>query len=583
MDVTKFYSYKFDVNNLSKRHLTGSNLPCECLCRRRVVLSLLSDSFQRGRVVLRKDFMSHRKMMGHYMGDAIFRAFIDDGGGFMTDEDEIETVVDELSSRPYADARWIDTPSPAHSARLIAPSRDRALLVESTVALIHSWLGLDVASRTAPGAGHRQWSQRVLRSHRDGRCLMAVCTAWKRSVASNPAFFGRLLARVGDDLPRVAHLHGRCTKWLTVDGHQRGRYAEDEALVTRRSLSYVMAGGAAANRQKLSQNSTAALWRSLSLMPNLETLEISRATFSPDGPSPARFLGSSLDLKTLCLYSVAGLTADVVTDLVSLCPRLETLEVHHACPWRKYRSSSGRVSRRDDEDDDDSVGAWIAGAAMTAPPKLRTLRLGDGVDDSALGWVSQLPELCCLNVMHTYACDTLPNSLRLALDSCSLLALSIHVDGRDQSCDEIAQVVAHSRCAPTLKVLAIADHVPTSSQAAIVTTTTTTNTANQPAPRRQNSPVEPPSINTLTDAGLAAIGLNCVNLSRLMFDDAATITVRGALALIFRLPRLEQLALRRCFSTNFNGGAKLYDIAKSRSVNVIWEPREDQNLFKPIG
>lgn len=534
------------------------------------------------------ELMSQRKMMGHFMGDAIFRTFIDDGKGWMTDDDELETVVDEVSARPYADARWIDTPSPSHSAKFVAPCRERALLVESTVALIHSWLGLDAASRSAPGAGRRQWSQRVLRTHRDGRCLMAVCTAWRRSVASNPAFFGRLLARVAEDLPRVASIHGQCTTWLTVDGHHGGgtttRYADDEVPAARRTLSYIMAGGQAADRQKLSQNSTAALWRSLSLVPNLETLEISRATFSHDGPSPARFLGSSLDLKTLCLYSVAGLTADVVTDLVSLCPNLETLEVHHACPWRKYRSpSSGRTSRRsDDDEDDDSVGAWIAGAAMTAPPKLRTLRLGDGVDDSALGWVSQLPDLCCLNVMHTYACDTLPASLAAPLDSCSLLALSIHVDGRDQSCDEIAQVVAQSRCASTLKVLAIADHVPTSSQAAMGTTASAT-THQQATRRQQNNAVEPPSINTLTDAGLAAIGLNCVNLSRLMFDDAATITVRGALALIFRLTRLEQLALRRCFSTNFNGGAQLYDIAKSRCVNVIWEPREDQNLFKPIG
>lgn len=573
--------------------------------------------------------------MSGQMRDTLFRTVDDDDDGWSPQDDSDEEMVDMESlvsssvTLPYADARWVDTPRGEGelTARLSSfrfvekqagPALARTLLVESIVSEVHSWLGLDSESRSAPGAG-RQWSRAVRQSHRDGATLMAVCRVWRRSVAANPAFFGRLLAPLAEDLATVARLFGPATTWLTVDGNLdpprtrsrsppslrcRSFSDEDDTPGWRRPsprLSYDMAGGTDARRPALPQAAVTALWHALARMPALDCLEIARSTFdAATAPSPARTLGPSVSfcrLKSLCLYRCAGITADLVSDVCSLCPRLEILELHHACPWRRYREAARHhlsnqratthhgledlISYSDSDDNadeedaskDDSLAAWIAGAAMGAP-HLKTLRLGNGVDDAALAWISQFGPgggLCCLNVMHTYACDHLPDSLTAALNSCArLLALSLHVDGRDQSADDVADAISRSSCARSLKVLALADHVPSASQALLASST------GSPRPRTQS---QLPPINTLTDSGLGALA-NCTNLARIMLDDAGIITVCGAVALIDRLLKLEQLVLRRCFALDFKGGAAFYEAAHARRVKVLWEPREDQLAFK---
>ena len=57
-------------------------------------------------------------------------------------------------------------------------------------------------------------------------------------------------------------------------------------------------------------------------------------------------------------------------------------------------------------------------------------------------------------------------SLATALNGPRLLALSIHVDGRHQSADVVAAVVANSASAQSLRVLYISDHVLPASAAA---------------------------------------------------------------------------------------------------------------------
>lgn len=553
-----------------------------------------------------------------------------------SDEDmtavDMESLVSSGVSLPYADARWVETPRGENelTARLSSfrfvekpagPALARTLLVESIVSEVHSWLGLDSDSSSSPGAG-RQWARAMRKSHRDGATLMAVCRVWRRSVAANPAFFGRLLAPLAEDLATVARLFGPATTWLTVDGELycgkrsssrsphssrcRSFSDEDDTPGWRRpspQLSYDMAGGTDARRPALPPAAVAALWRALARMPALDCLEIARSTFdAATAPSPARTLGPSVSfyrLRSLCLYRCAGVTADLVSDICSLCPHLEILELHHACPWRRYReaarhhpsnqrapthnslenltsctlSDSDDNADEDDASKDDSLAAWIAGAAMGAP-NLKTLRLGNGVDDAALAWISQFGPgggLCCLNVMHTYACDHLPDSLATALNSgARLLALSLHVDGRDQSADDVADAISRSSCARSLKVLALADHVPSASQASLASST------GSPRPRTQS---QLPPINTLTDSGLCALA-KCPNLARIMLDDAGLITVCGAVTLIDRLLKLEQLVLRRCFALDFKGGALFYEAAHARGVKVLWEPREDQLAFK---
>ena len=75
------------------------------------------------------------------------------------------------------------------------------------------------------------------------------------------------------------------------------------------------------------------------------------------------------------MYKVAGLGADVLSELIACCPCLEALETHHANPWMDlYRRET---ALRDPmkalaglspwHDYDDSVAAWLLGAAQTVP------------------------------------------------------------------------------------------------------------------------------------------------------------------------------------------------------------------------
>ena len=156
--------------------------------------------------------------------------------------------------------------------------------------------------------------------------------------------------------------------------------------------------------------------------------------------------------------------------------------------------------------------------------------------------------------MHTYACKELAASLGSAL-SVPLLALSLHVDGRAQSCDDVAAAVAASRAGRSLCVLALADH------------------AQEPG-----APLD-----TLTDVGLASIGLNCPSLTRLLVDDAGAITVRGVAAFLdASAPNLEQLALRRCFGATFRGADALRELAERRGVQLLWEPRAPAAKLEPL-
>ena len=455
---------------------------------------------------------------------------------------------------------------------------------ENLAGEVMSYLGAGAGARAAAGSGIA-WAGEVRRAHREGRALMCVCKVWRSAAAGTPAFFGRLLVAVHgarERLPFVAGLHGRATTWATLDGARPAREEDakspGEADDARRhaALSYDMAGGA--RQPVLDAYGAACVWTALGGLPKLERLELTRTTFGARGPSPARCLPERLPrLRSLCLYRCAGLTADALAEVLAACPRLDTLELHHACPWRKIRdgladaeaAAAGRdapvarvlaaadygiaapVPAVEDDDEDDSLAAWIAGASMAAPG-LRTLRVGDGLDSSALEWVATLDGLTCLNVMHTYAVDDLPRALGRALHGPRLLALSVHVDGVHQNADAVAAAVATSLCAATLRVLAISDHVAPPSRA------------------RTHAPVD-----TLTDVGLCAIARSCVALARLLVDDAGAITVKGAVALLEHAPALTQLGLRRCFAARFSGAKVLYDVAAHSGVSLHWEPRAD--------
>jgi len=433
---------------------------------------------------------------------------------------------------------------------------------------------------------------------------------------------------------------------------------------------------------RIPTEATVALWAALGLLPNLECLEMTRCKFAPNrSASPANVLSSAhLGLRSLCLYRCAGLTADVLADLVALCPNLETLELHHACPWKRQADAiraSGGLDDDEEEDDgdgsfasssssvhhhhqsggdgnfssaesrrrrrggesfssrrgqgqghpqprsrrqrrcserrrhqqqqqqrevrrrrgaardearyateDDSVAAWLAGIAMGSS-RVRNLRLGDGVDDDALEWIAQLAgtALCGLNLMHTYALDNMAHSLETALSGPRLLALSIHVDGKHQSCDDAARAIAASASCLSLRVLALGDHVPVATQADFGRAGDNRGDTNNRLSPAAAAAVPGGGLvrryDTLTDAGLAALA-RCRVLSRLMLDDAGAITVQGAAALVQTLATLEQLVLRRCFAgsqASFTDALALRDLAAHRGVAVCLEPRDDL-LFK---
>ena len=79
-------------------------------------------------------------------------------------------------------------------------------------------------------------------------------------------------------------------------------------------------------------------------------------------------------VKELCLYKVAGLGADVLSELIACCPVWKPLEMHHANPWLDlYRRETALRDPRKAlaglstwQDTDDSVAAWLLGAAQTA-------------------------------------------------------------------------------------------------------------------------------------------------------------------------------------------------------------------------
>uniref|UniRef100_A0A7S3K1L1 Uncharacterized protein n=1 Tax=Aureoumbra lagunensis TaxID=44058 RepID=A0A7S3K1L1_9STRA len=327
---------------------------------------------------------------------------------------------------------------------------------------------------------------------------------------------------------------------------------------------------------------TVSLWAALGYLPQLECLELTKCAFLPlRTASPSHVLSEPLLLlRSLCLYKCYGITADVLGDLVALCPNLDTLELHHARPWHKTHRrlhEEFRFTQQMNDHEDDSVAAWIAGVAMAAP-NLRTLRLGDGVDDAALEWTAQFTKLQCLNLMHTYALEHLPRSLALVLNTAGgpfqrqhLVALSIHIDGRDQSCDNVAQIIANSLAALSLRVLSLADHVPKASQTEFFDQPDTNNFFQTESIRAD----------TLTDTGLLALGRGCRVLSRFMLDDARAITARGATRFLSTVNHLDQLILRRCFGPRFDGAQQLYDLAAQKRVQIFWEPCDDQIPFFP--
>ena len=207
-------------------------------------------------------------------------------------------------------------------------------------------------------------------------------------------------------------------------------------------------------------------WRSLRSLPFLERLELTRVAFTPTGRFTVNI--DFTRVKELCLYKVAGLGADVLSELIACCPCLEALELHHANPWMDlYRRETALRDPKKAlmglstwQDTDDSVAAWLLGAAQTAPRCLTTLRLGDGVDDAALKAVPQFANLRCLNVMRTYAVSDLLRLLPRMLQA-PLVALSLHVDGPSQNADAVARVLSTTPAAATLQVLALSDHAQT--------------------------------------------------------------------------------------------------------------------------
>ena len=215
------------------------------------------------------------------------------------------------------------------------------------------------------------------------------------------------------------------------------------------------------------------------------------------------------------LYKVAGLGADVLSELIACCPCLEAL-THHANPGMDlYRRETALRDPKKAlaglstwQDTDDSVAAWLLGAAQTAPRCLSTLRLGDGVDDAALKAVPHFTHLRCLNVMRTYAVSDLLRLLPRVLQA-PLVALSLHVDGPSQNADSVARVLAATPAAASLKVLALSDHAQTERS-------------------------------TFTDRGLEACAA-FPQLGRLLIDDAGALTVRGVAQFLRGAPALRQL------------------------------------------
>ena len=603
--------------------------------------------------------------MSRVVGDAIFNTFV--AAPRPAPLEKGDEVSDELcltSSTTIVDlsARWVETPT-LESLNGVEAAR-RLLFVEALVSEIHSWLGCLESEVRAP-AGGKAWSLALRRAHRDGRRLMQVCRSWRQAAGSNKAFFGRLLVPICRGLPKIANIHGAATTWLTVDGGRidqppkRRPRGDDDSMRSRSrsptrlekekkqsllllesshrlperqrsttdddrqrdlmsfedddsSLDYSLRHHHKRHSCRIPTEATVALWAAVGRLPNVACLELTRCRFAPNrSASPANVMsGPHLNLRTLCLYRCAGLTADVLADLVGLCPNIETLELHHACPWRKQHAQAtggldddeddddddntiassssmssvettanntnnnrrrtnerGSLLRRREEqdrpDDDDSVAAWIAGVAMGSS-RIRTIRLGDGVDDDALQWIGQLTgtALCSLNLMHTYALDHMVAGLRSALSGPRLLALSLHVDGKDQSCDDAVFAIAESASSLSLRVLALGDHVPVVTQAKLG--------------RATNSLAPPRRHDSLTDRGLKAIS-RCRVLSRLMIDDAGAITVPGAATLLQTTRTLQEVVLRHCFANThavYLDALDLRDQAKRRHVNLFLEPRQ---------
>ena len=401
---------------------------------------------------------------------------------------------------------------------------ESALLLEPLLVEIFAFIGADDVSRTAAGAGGA-WASRLREAHRQGCRCMAVCRAWRSAATQASAFFGRLLVPLHLCAPdSICREHGPRTKWATLDG----------AVSIK-------------NKVETPTIDAAALWRSLRSLPFLERLELTRVTFTPTSHSPLSILDFTR-VKELCLYKVAGLGADVLSELIACCPCLEALETHHANPWMDlYRRETALRDPRKAlaglstwQDTDDSVAAWLLGAAQTAPRCLSTLRLGDGVDDAALKAVPHFTHLRCLNVMRTYAVSDLLRLLPRMLQA-PLVALSLHVDGPAQNADAVARVLASTPAAASLKVLALSDHAQTERS-------------------------------TFTDRGLEACA-SFPQLGRLLVDDAGALTVRGVAQFLREAPALRQLGLRNCFGENFRGAPELREAAAAAGVALLWEPR----------
>ena len=134
-------------------------------------------------------------------------------------------------------------------------------------------------------------------------------------------------------------VYGPRTKWATLDG----------AVSIK-------------NKVETPTIDAAALWRSLRSLPFLERLELTRVAFTPTSHSPLSILDFTR-VKELCLYKVAGLGADVLSELIACCPCLRS-QTHHANPWMDLYRRRRRCGTRGAlaglstwQDTDDSVAA----------------------------------------------------------------------------------------------------------------------------------------------------------------------------------------------------------------------------------
>ena len=176
---------------------------------------------------------------------------------------------------------------------------ESALLLEPLLVEIFAFIGADDASRTAAGSGGA-WASSLREAHRQGRKCMAVCRAWRSAATQASAFFGRLLVPLHlCAADRICAMHGCRTKWATLDG----------AVSIK-------------NKVETPTIDAAALWRSLRSLPFLERLELTRVAFTPTSHSPLSIFDFTR-VKELCLYKVAGLGADVLSELIACCPCLE--------------------------------------------------------------------------------------------------------------------------------------------------------------------------------------------------------------------------------------------------------------------